>query len=600
MTVIVGGVYREQCRDPAFNRLYGSGARAARVLGNEVTCLVTVADESTMSEIAYVLDSVHIEAAPRRSPIGFSYSTPLSLPSLSQDPFDNDIGIADVDAEDVIVFGMVEARPKVVANRAVVDPQHSLSLEAINETVTADEILVVANCREVCQLATTKELEQAVDTVLESTGARGVIVKAGALGALVFERDREPCGVPALTTPSVMPIGSGDVFTAALARQYFVGDNLVTAAYAASKRTAVYAATHQLGHVDAPPEWRYTAVPTPNSVRQRPYVYVAASFATPEQRWSASTVTNGIEDIGGKCIYPLRDIGPVIDARITAEQDLDELDRCEAVLILADVARSGPFFEGGWAAARGIPVVVVSSDRDRDRYTMLRGTGATVVSDLATGAYRSIWDALAHRHTLTDRARLMLLSGGLDSAAVAAIERPEGALFVDYGQRAGGAERESARRVARILDIQLDEITVDASEAGSGLLVDGEQVDVSPSPEWFPFRNQLLVTVAAAYAIRTGYQSVLLGTVEDDGRRHADGTHRFIASLDAVLRSQEGGLRLAAPHADTSTTQLLATTELRDQIVAVTHSCDVATTPCGDCNSCQRRAAILETFSNET
>ena len=229
---------------------------------------------------------------------------------------------------------------------------------------------------------------------------------------------------------------------------------------------------------------------------------------------------------------------------------------------------------------------------------MLRGTGATVVRDLATGAYHSIWAALQHRQASTNRARLMLLSGGLDSAAVAATERPERALFVDYGQEAAEAERAAAKKIAQILEMELDEVTVDASTIGSGALVSEEPLEMAPSPEWFPFRNQLLVTIAATHAIRTGHQSILLGTVADDGHRHADGTHRFVASLDAVLRNQEGKIRLAAPHAGTSTSQLLTRlerrdTELRDKIVAATYSCDISATACGECNSCQRRAALL-------
>lgn len=596
MTVVVGGTYREKCREPAIDRVYGSGARAAKVLGDQLTRFVTVVDPRTRLEMDFLLDDALIEATPRNSPIEFLYGTPISSPYLFQDPLDTNIVVPDISTEDVIVFGMVEACPKVNAQRAIIDPQYSLRLEEVNSAITAEDLIVVANSREVLQLAGADDIETAVHRLFGHPRVRGVVVKAGALGALVFQHDGEVSGVPALMTPSINPIGSGDVFTAELAHRYFAGDDLITSAFAASERTAVYVATEQLAPLDVPDEWIRAPVPTLVTVQQPPSVYVAASFATPEQRWSASTITHGIEDIGGKSIYPLRDVGPKTDACVTAEKDLDELDACNALLILADVARTGPFFEGGWAAARNIPAVVVSSDPNEDRYTMLRGTGAKVVGDLATGAYHSVWAALAHKHALGDGERVILLSGGLDSATVAAVERPERALFVDYGQEAATAERDSARKIARLLDIELAEVTVNASHVGSGALVNREQPDLAPSPEWFPFRNQLLVTIAAAYAIDTGLHSVLLGTVAHDALRHADGKHRFIASLDAVLRSQEGELRLAAPHADTSTRQLLARTAIRDEIVAATHSCDVANIACGECNSCQRRAAILDSL----
>ena len=73
---------------------------------------------------------------------------------------------------------------------------------------------------------------------------------------------------------------------------------------------------------------------------------------------------------------------------MTAQQDLDALDACDSLVLLADVARTGPFFEAGWASRIGLPVVVVSSDKDEGRYTMLRGTGACVIDDLSTAVYQ--------------------------------------------------------------------------------------------------------------------------------------------------------------------------------------------------------------------
>ncbi|MCY3634008.1 MAG: PfkB family carbohydrate kinase [bacterium] len=593
MTVVVGGIYWEICAEPEFERLYGSGSRAAKVLHTEVEALVTVADEATLEEIGLILDDIPIRHSHRREPIEFSYATPLSSPQLSHHRLDVDIEMDDVEAEHAVVFGMVEARPKVSAVRAVVDPQHSLTLEMIDETVAAEELIIVANHREVLHLAGSTDVEQAVSTLFRRTPALGVVVKAGALGALVFQRDSEPTGISALVTPSVMPIGSGDVFSAALARHYFLGNGLVEAARAASARTADYVATGQLGPLGAAVGRKKVPAPTTMSIRHPPYVYVAASFATPEQRWSASTVAKGIGDIGGKSVYPLWDIGPKREASVTAQDDLNEMDGCDAVLLLADVARTGPFFEGGWATAHGIPIVVMSSDKDEDRYTMLRGTGAIVVNDLATAAYHSIWAALDHRNLPSQGARLMLLSGGLDSAAIAAVEKPDRALFVDYGQAAADAERVSAQEVAELLQIEFDEVTVDATQIGAGALINGDRLEVAPTPEWFPYRNQLLVTIAAAHALHNGLEVVILGTVAGDGHRHMDGSRKFIAKLDSVLRCQEGTLRLIAPHADTPTIELLARTEHRAKIVAATYSCDVATTSCGKCNSCLRRAEIL-------
>jgi hypothetical protein len=250
-----------------------------------------------------------------------------------------------------------------------------------------------ANCREILQFAHESNLVAAISTVMRH--ATAVVVKAGAAGALVVTAEGT-VGVAPLPTDAVFPIGSGDVFTAAFAIAYFEGNDPVTAARIASERTAGYCATRQTGPVAVASLFE-VETPTVDTLQDPPQVYVAASFETPEQRWSARTVARGIDDVGGSSLYPLRDIGLVHDQVSTARSDLDALGSCDSVLVLADAARTGPFFEAGWATRAGIPVVVASSDHDPARFTMLRGSGATIFDDLSTAVYHSVWQALRHR-----------------------------------------------------------------------------------------------------------------------------------------------------------------------------------------------------------
>lgn len=592
--VVVGGAYRETCADPRVDWTFGSGVRAASVLGVAAERLVTVADPDTLTDIPAVLNDVGVSDSPRRHRIEFAYDTPLSPPRLLMHDADRDIEVPQVVADDVVVFGMVEAKPTVGARRAVVDPQHSLSLDQVAELIMAEELVLVANLREARDLAKEHDLETAVETIFSRIGVAGVVIKAGALGALVFRANAEVVGVSAIATRRVFPIGSGDVFTAALAAHYFATGDLTAAAREASRRTASYARLRHFVPVDLGEEGMSVVEPTVRSVQDPPRVYVAASFANPEQRWSGHTMDGGINDIGGHSIYPLREIGEKEDAKVTAEADLASLDTCDAMVLLADVARTGPFFEAGWATCRGIPVVVMNSDPDPDRYTMLNGTGADLVSDLATAAYRAVWCGIEHRELSRRVGKLMLLSGGLDSAAVAALEHPERTLFVDYGQVPAEAERKAAQEVARHLGVELDELDVDLSTLGSGLLAGCPQMEGAPTPEWFPFRNQHLVTIAAAHALKLGLGVVVLGTVKGDGDRHADSTPGFMATLDALVRRQEGGVRVLAPHIDALPHVLLARSGLTDDVINQTHSCHAGNIACGECPGCLRRAEVLQ------
>lgn len=190
---------------------------------------------------------------------------------------------------------------------------------------------------------------------------------------------------------------------------------------------------------------------------------------------------------------------------------------------------------------------------------------------------------------------LLLLSGGLDSAALAAWCRPSGCLFVDYGQRPAAGEQRAAQAVAEALGLHLETIQADCSGVGAGTLVgQSERPNASPTPEWWPYRNQLLVTLAASVAVRYDTRTILIGTVREDAARHADGSAGFVAGLDALLALQEGGLRLQAPALAFTTAELIDRSGISDEILGWTHSCHLASRGCGGCNGCRRRVAVLD------
>lgn len=190
---------------------------------------------------------------------------------------------------------------------------------------------------------------------------------------------------------------------------------------------------------------------------------------------------------------------------------------------------------------------------------------------------------------------LLLLSGGLDSAALASWCRPAGCVFVDYGQRASSGEKRSAQAVADALGLPLETVAADCSAVGAGTLLDSSQrLGVAPTPEWWPFRNQLLVTLAAAVAVRSGKKTILIGTVCEDASRHADGSPEFMKVLDALLACQEGGLRLRAPAHALTTAELIERSGIADEVLGWTHSCHFASTACGCCNGCRRRLGVLK------
>ncbi len=189
----------------------------------------------------------------------------------------------------------------------------------------------------------------------------------------------------------------------------------------------------------------------------------------------------------------------------------------------------------------------------------------------------------------------ILLSGGMDSTAIAYLHRPSVAFTINYGQLPAAGEIRAASAVADALKIEHEIIRVDLREIGSGDMAGQRALDVAPVPEWWPFRNQMLVTLAAMRAISLGVDSLLIGTVRGDDS-HADGRHEFICAMDTVLKLQEGGLRLKAPAIELTASELIRLSRVPSELLSWAHSCHVSEYACGTCRGCQKHRITYETI----
>lgn len=188
---------------------------------------------------------------------------------------------------------------------------------------------------------------------------------------------------------------------------------------------------------------------------------------------------------------------------------------------------------------------------------------------------------------------LLLLSGGIDSSAVAAWLRPTVCLTIDYGQRAAQAEITAAGQVCRELNLDHRVKKIDVSKLGSGDMATSSPSPHSPNTEFWPFRNQLLITVAAMAALQEGCNRILIGTVNTD-IRHRDGSAEFLAAIDHVVACQEGCLRVFAPGANFSSLELIQKSQILPGVLAWCHSCHTKVYACGRCRGCIKHSEIME------
>lgn len=188
--------------------------------------------------------------------------------------------------------------------------------------------------------------------------------------------------------------------------------------------------------------------------------------------------------------------------------------------------------------------------------------------------------------------RAVLLSGGMDSIALAYWKRPTFAFTIDYGQVCAAAEIRAAQVVTGTLGIQHEVIRADCAHLGSGDLAGTPASAHAPVPEWWPFRNQLLVTFAAMRAVAVGVNELLIGTLVTDCVHH-DGTPEFVDLMGRLTSMQEGNVRVTAPAIHMSAIELSRASGVPIEILAWAHSCHRADYACGDCRGCNKHRETM-------
>lgn len=181
--------------------------------------------------------------------------------------------------------------------------------------------------------------------------------------------------------------------------------------------------------------------------------------------------------------------------------------------------------------------------------------------------------------------RALLLSGGMDSTAIAWWKRPDVAISIDYGQRPAGAELRAAGAVCMALGIRHETIRADCSSLGSGDLAGKRALDAAPIPEWWPFRNQLILTLAGIAAVRLGVRSLMIGALATDAE-HADGRPAFVDAISGLMSLQEGGVTVNAPAIGMDAPELVRVSGIPREVLAWAHSCHVGDLACGRCRGC--------------
>lgn len=190
---------------------------------------------------------------------------------------------------------------------------------------------------------------------------------------------------------------------------------------------------------------------------------------------------------------------------------------------------------------------------------------------------------------------VLLFSGGIESTCLAFMLRPDICLTVDYGQIVANSEFSAARNISSHFGLRHEKLSVDFSHLGSGQLAGTAAIREAAIPEFWPYRNQMLITLAAMKFVDAEDLRLIIGTAKGDAS-HRDGTFEFIEKMNSILRMQEGGAELFAPAIHLESIELLLESRIDTDVLDMTFSCFQAEYPCGRCRGCIKNEYLRATY----
>lgn len=211
---------------------------------------------------------------------------------------------------------------------------------------------------------------------------------------------------------------------------------------------------------------------------------------------------------------------------------------------------------------------------------------------------------------------IVLLSGGLDSATVAAIMRAKGfdlyGISFDYQQR-HKVELEKAKKLAESMQfLEHKTIHIDLRAFGGSALTDdriavpksGSQPDEIPVT-YVPARNTIFLSFALAFAEVRGCQHIAIGVNAVDYSGYPDCRPEFIAAFEALANCATKAavlgerMTLHTPLIDLTKREIIDTGLKLGVDYGLTSSCYDPLPEgfaCGECDSCRIRMSAFESL----
>ncbi len=209
---------------------------------------------------------------------------------------------------------------------------------------------------------------------------------------------------------------------------------------------------------------------------------------------------------------------------------------------------------------------------------------------------------------------IMVLSGGLDSTTMLYeyADRIALAISFDYGSNHNSKEIEFARMHCQRLAIEHITIPLQFIKqyfkssllSGANDIPEGEYDDQNMHSTVVPFRNGIMIAIAAGMAENNGLQNVMLANHAGDHAIYPDCRPTFVSAMDgAIKEGTYNGVRLLTPYTNLTKAQIVEHGMKLGIDYSLTWSCyKGGAAHCGKCGTCRERheAFVIAGYDDPT
>lgn len=200
---------------------------------------------------------------------------------------------------------------------------------------------------------------------------------------------------------------------------------------------------------------------------------------------------------------------------------------------------------------------------------------------------------------------ILVLSGGMDSTTLLydRIDQIALAVTFDYGSRHNAREIECAKKNCEILGVE--HIVIPLEFMGkyfkSSLLIGGEEIpeghyaDDNMKSTVVPFRNGIMLSIAAGLAESRGLTKVMLANHGGDHAIYPDCRPGFVDAMsEAIKKGTYEGITIDAPYTNITKSDIARIGKRLGMDYSLTYSCyKGGEKHCGKCGTCVERMEAL-------